>query len=147
MSAKTLVSGLLDKGYTSVSRLSEGHPERWEGVSRLADGIQKSADGSKHLADGTTRGLAKDATQVPSYTTEDRTQRSRAACRGGWTRFRPLSPLSPAYDAVRAVVTGGPGATSGVFALVGWTLLGALFSVVAILRARTVSPAALAAVS
>jgi putative membrane protein len=66
----------------------------------------------------------------------------------GWLdAIRPLSPLSPAYDGVRAVVSGGPGVTGGVFALIAWTLLGALFSVAAILRARTVSPAALAAVS
>lgn len=66
----------------------------------------------------------------------------------GWLdATRPLSPLSPAYDAVRAVVTGGPGVTGSVFALIAWTLLGAVFSVAAILRARTVSPAALAAVS
>ena len=66
----------------------------------------------------------------------------------GWLdAIRPLSPLSPAYDAVREVVSGGPGVTGGVFALIAWTLLGALFSVAAILRARTVSPAALAAVS
>ncbi len=66
----------------------------------------------------------------------------------GWLdAIRPLSPLSPAYDAVRAAVSGGPGITGGVFTLIAWTLLGALFSVAAILRARTVSPAALATVS
>jgi len=66
----------------------------------------------------------------------------------GWLdAIRPLSPLSPAYDAARAVVSGGPGVTGSVFVLIAWTLLGALFSVAAILRARTVSPAALAAVS
>lgn len=66
----------------------------------------------------------------------------------GWLdAIRPLSPLSPAYDAARAVVSGGPGVTGAVFALIAWTLLGALFSVAAILRARTVSPAALVAVS
>ena len=66
----------------------------------------------------------------------------------GWLdAIRPLSPLSPAYDAVRAAISGGPGITAGVFTLIAWTLLGALFSVAAILRARTVSPAALATVS
>lgn len=272
---------------SGVNQVLGGIDQAAPGASQLADGIQKSADGSKQLADGTTQladGLAKGATQVPSYTTEDRTRLSQVvaspisvssldglvqpgaalaallmilalwagafatytvlpavrrrlvlsssptaalvveALRPGlaivlvqallvsavgeafvrlsayrwlqltllllvagvafvavnhalsaWTKgagrvvavaaavvtlataltssapgwldaIRPLSPVSPAYDAVRAVVTGGPGVTSGVFALMAWTMLGALFSVAAILRTRTVSPAALAAV-
>jgi putative membrane protein len=275
--------------YTSgVNQVLDGIEQAAPGASQLADGIQKSADGGSQLADGTKQladGLAKGASQVPSYTTQDRTQlakvvaspisvsgldglvqpgaalaallmalalwvgafatytvlpavrrrlalssRSSAAlvvdalqpglvivllqallvsavgeafvrlppyrwlqltllllvagvafvavnhALSAWTKgagrlvavafavvtvataltssvpgwldaLRPLSPLSPAHDAVRAVVSGGPGVTGGVFALIAWTLLGALFSVAAILRARTVSPAALAAVA
>ncbi len=270
---------------SGVNQVLDGIDQAAPGAAQLADGVQKSADGSSQLADGTKQladGLAKGATQVPSYTTQDRTQLAKVVASpisvssldrlvqpgaalaallmvlalwagafatytvlpavrrrlalsssatatlvvealqpglvivlvqallvsavgeafvrlpafrwlqltllllvagvafvavnhalSAWTKgigrvlavvfavvtlataltssvpgwldaIRPLSPLSPAYDAVRAVVSGGPGVTSGVFALIAWTLLGALFSVAAILRARTVSPAALA---
>lgn len=285
--AQQLASGLgqLSTGGTS---LLSGAQQYVSGVGQLVDGVDQAAPGAAQLADGTKQladGLAKGATQVPSYTTEDRTQLSKVvaspisissldglvkpgaalaallmilalwagafatytvlpavrrrlalsssataalvvdALRPGliivlvqallvsaigqafirlpayrwleltllllvagvafvavnhalsaWAKgagrvvgvavaiitlataltsavpgwldaIRPLSPLSPAYDAVRAVVSGGPGITSGVFTMIAWTLLGALFSVAAILRARTVSPAALATVS
>lgn len=61
--------------------------------------------------------------------------------------IRPLSPLSPAYDAIRAVVSSGTGITGAVFGMIAWVLVGALLSVAAIIRARTVTPAELAAVS
>lgn len=273
---------------SGVGQVLDGIDQAAPGATKLADGVQQSADGSAQLADGTKQladGLAKGATQVPSYTTEDRTQLSKVvaspisvssldelvqpgaalaallmilalwagafatytvlpavrrrlalsssptaalvveALRPGllivvvqallvsavgqafvrlpayrwlsltvllvlagvafvavnhalaaWAKgagrifgiaaavvtaataltsavpgwldvVRPLSPLSPAYDAVRAVVSGGPGVTGPVFLLIAWTLIGAVFTVAAILRARTVSPAALAAVS
>lgn len=281
-----LLSGA-EQYVSGVGQVLDGIDQAAPGATQLADGLQQSADGSKQLADGSKQladGLAKGATQVPSYTTEDRTQLSKVvaspisvstldelvqpgaalaallmilalwagafatytvlpavrkrlalsssptaalvveALRPGlliviaqallvsaigqafvrlpayrwlsltlllvlagvafvavnhaltaWARgagrvfgiaaavvtgatavtsavpgwldaIRPLSPLSPAYDAVRAVVSGGPGVTSPVFILIGWTLLGAIFTVAAILRARTVSPAALAPV-
>ncbi len=281
-----LVSGA-QQYVSGVDQVLGGIDQAAPGATQLADGLQQSADGSKQLADGSKQladGLAKGATQVPSYTTEDRTQLSKVvaspisvsnldelvqpgaalaallmilalwagafatytvlpavrkrlalsssptaalvveALRPGllivlvqallvsaigqafvrlpayrwlsltvvlmlagvafvavnhaltaWAKgagrvvgiaaavvtgatavtsavpgwldaIRPLSPLSPAYDAVRAVVSGGPGVTTPVFLLIGWTLLGAIFTVAAILRARTVSPAALAPV-
>ncbi len=285
--AQQLSSGMAQLSSGGPSLLS-GAQQYVSGVGQLVDGVDQSAPGAAQLADGTKQladGLAKGATQVPSYTTEDRTQLSKVvaspisvssldglvqpgaalaallmvlalwagafatytvlpavrrrlalsssptaalvvdALRPGlaivlvqallvsavgqafvrlpayrwleltvllvlagvafvavnhalsaWAKgagrvvgvavavitvataltstvpgwldaIRPLSPLSPAYDAVRAVVSGGPGITGGVFVLIAWTLLGALFSVAAILRARTVSPAALATVS
>jgi putative membrane protein len=273
---------------SGVGQVLDGIDQAAPGATQLADGLQKSADGSAQLADGTKQladGLAKGASQVPSYSTEDRTQLSKVvaspisvsnldelvqpvaalaallmilalwagafatytvlpavrrrlalsssptvalvveALRPGllivlaqallvsavgqafvrlpayrwlsltvllvlagvafvavnhalaaWAKgagrvfgiaaavvtaataltssvpgwldvVRPLSPLSPAYDAVRAVVSGGPGITGPVFLLIAWTLIGAVFTVAAILRARTVSPAALVAVS
>ena len=282
-----LVSGA-QQYVSGVNKVLDGIDQAAPGASQLADGLKKSADGSAQLSDGTKQladGLATGATQVPSYSTSDRTQLSKVvaspisvssleglvqpgaalaallmilalwagafatytvlpavrrrlalsssataalvveALRPGlaivlvqallvsavgqafvklpayrwleltvllvlagvafvavnhalsaWAKgagrvvgvafavitlataltsavpgwldaIRPLSPLSPAYDAVRAVVSGGPGVTGGVFALIAWTLLGALFSVAAILRARTVSPAALPALS
>jgi putative membrane protein len=273
---------------SGVGQVLDGIDQAAPGATKLADGLKQSADGSAQLADGTKQladGLAKGATQVPSYTTEDRTQLSKVvaspisvsnldelvqpgaalaallmilalwagafatytvlpavrrrlalsssptaalvveALRPGlliviaqallvsavgqafvklpayrwlsltvllvlagvafvavnhalaaWAKgagrifgvaaavvtaataltsavpgwldvVRPLSPLSPAYDAVRAVVSGGPGVTTPVFVLIAWTLIGAVFTVAAIARARTVSPAALATVS
>jgi len=51
-----------------------------------------------------------------------------------------MTPYAPSSAA-------DPGITAGVFTLIAWTLLGAVFSVAAILPARTVSPAALATVA
>ncbi len=273
---------------SGVGQVLDGIDQAAPGATKLADGLKQSADGSAQLADGSKQladGLAKGATQVPSYTTEDRTQLSKVvaspisissldelvqpgaalaallmilalwagafatytvlpavrrrlalsssptaalvveALRPGllivlaqallvsavgqafvrlpayrwlsltvllilagvafvavnhalaaWAKgagrifgiaaavvtaataltsavpgwldvVRPLSPLSPAYDAVRAVVSGGPGVTTPVFTLIAWTLIGAVFTVAAIVRARTVSPAALTAVA
>lgn len=283
----SLVSGA-QQYVSGVGQLLDGVDQSSVGASQLADGLDQSASGATQLADGTKQladGLAQGATQVPSYTTEDRAQLSKvvaspisvsgldglvqpgaalaallmvlalfagalatytvlpavrrrlalsssptaglvvealrpglvivlvqallvsavgqaflhlpayrwlvltvllllvavafvavnhalAAWAGGAGRIagiaaavvtlataltsavpgwldalRPISPVTPAYDAVRAVVSGGPGATGPVFVLIAWTLVGAVLSVAAIVRARTVSPAALVAVA
>lgn len=57
--------------------------------------------------------------------------------------LRVLSPLTPALDAARAVVTSNPTAGS-LFVLMAWTLVGLLGSAIAVNRSRVVSPRALA---
>ncbi len=59
--------------------------------------------------------------------------------------LRGLSPLTPAFDGVRQIVTGGTGTTGSVFLLIGWGAVALVASAGAVLRARTVSPKALLA--
>ncbi|HRA75615.1 MAG TPA: YhgE/Pip domain-containing protein [Propionicimonas sp.] len=53
--------------------------------------------------------------------------------------LRTFSPITPALDGLRALLTGSEGVATNTFVLVGWLLLGLLASAVAVLRARTVS--------
>ncbi len=57
---------------------------------------------------------------------------------GAFDTLRSLSPLSPALDAVRAILTGRPPALMLV-ALAGWLVMGAVAGAVRILKSRTVS--------
>ena len=59
--------------------------------------------------------------------------------------LRPFSPLTPALDAIRAVVTESSGAAVSLFVLVGWLLLALVASAVAVARRRTTSLAAVLA--
>ena len=60
-----------------------------------------------------------------------------AAAPGVLTALRPFSPLTPALDAVRAVITESSGAAASTWLVVGWLLLGLLASAIAITRRRT----------
>jgi putative membrane protein len=53
--------------------------------------------------------------------------------------LRAFSPITPALDGLRALLTGSEGVATNTFVLVGWLLLGLLASAVAVLRARTTS--------
>ncbi len=59
------------------------------------------------------------------------------AAPGIFAALRPFSPLSPALDAVRAIVTESSGAATSTLTLVGWLLLALVASAVAIVRKRT----------
>jgi putative membrane protein len=65
---------------------------------------------------------------------------------GVLTALRAFSPLTPALDAVRAIITESGGAATTTFTLIGWLLIGLLASSVGILRRRTTSLAAVLAV-
>ncbi|MCC6495596.1 MAG: YhgE/Pip family protein [Propionibacteriaceae bacterium] len=56
---------------------------------------------------------------------------------GVFAALRPFSPLTPALDAVRAIVTESAGATTSTLTLVGWLLLALLASSIAVARRRT----------
>lgn len=58
---------------------------------------------------------------------------------------RHLSPLSPALDGVRALMTGGSALTGSILALLGWAALGVGGTLAAVVRARQVRPADLLA--
>lgn len=57
--------------------------------------------------------------------------------------IRPFLPLSPALDAVRALLTDGTGLTDQVFAVVAWLLVAICASVLAVIRRRSVKSATL----
>lgn len=52
---------------------------------------------------------------------------------------RPFSPVTPALDGLRAILTDSPGAAGSAFALVGWGLAALAASAAAVLRKRTVT--------
>ncbi|HMQ36889.1 MAG TPA: YhgE/Pip family protein [Micropruina sp.] len=52
--------------------------------------------------------------------------------------MRPVSPVSPALDGLRAIITGAPGASAAVFTLLGWAVVAFGASALAVLRRRTV---------
>lgn len=68
------------------------------------------------------------------------------AAPGALIALRAFSPLTPALDAVRAVVTESDGAASSTFVVIGWLLIGLLASAVGIARQRTTTLAAVVAV-
>ena len=53
--------------------------------------------------------------------------------------LRPLSPLTPALDGLRAILTDTSGAAPAVFALLGWAVLALAASALAVLRRRTIN--------
>ena len=60
---------------------------------------------------------------------------------------RSVSPVSPALDGVRAIVTDANGASAAVFTLLGWAVIALGASAAAVLRRRTVRLAELSALS
>ena len=64
---------------------------------------------------------------------------------GVFAALRPFSPLTPALDAVRAIVTESSGAVTSTLTLVGWLLLALLASSIAVARRRTTTLAAVLA--
>ncbi len=52
--------------------------------------------------------------------------------------IRPFSPVTPALDGIRAILTDSPGAAASAYGLVGWLLAGLAASAAAVIRARTV---------
>ena len=59
--------------------------------------------------------------------------------------LRPFSPLTPALDAIRAVITESSGAAASTLTLVGWLLVALIASAVAVARRRTTTLAAVLA--
>jgi len=64
---------------------------------------------------------------------------------GVFAALRPFSPLTPALDAVRAIVTESSGAVTSTLTLVGWLLMGLLASSIAVARRRTTTLSAVLA--
>ena len=59
--------------------------------------------------------------------------------------LRAFSPISPALDAIRAVMTESPGAVTSTYVLLGWFISGLAASAIAVVRRRTTTLAELAA--
>jgi putative membrane protein len=59
--------------------------------------------------------------------------------------LRPFSPLTPALDAIRAVLTGSSGAPIATLTLAGWLVIALGASAVAVARRRTTTLAAVLA--
>ncbi len=62
---------------------------------------------------------------------------------GVFATVRAISPMAPALDAMRSLITGSSGTAVSVFQLVFWLLLGLAASAVAIIRRRTTTIAEL----
>ncbi len=54
----------------------------------------------------------------------------------------PFLPTTPALDGLRAIVSGGSGAGNAAALLVGWSIIGAAASVLAVARRRMIAPLA-----
>ena len=67
------------------------------------------------------------------------------AAPGVFAALRPFSPLTPALDAIRAIVTESGGAAASTLTLVGWLLVALLASSIAVARRRTTTLAAILA--
>jgi putative membrane protein len=59
--------------------------------------------------------------------------------------LRPFSPLTPALDAIRAILTDSSGAVTSTLTLVGWLLLALTASSVAVARRRSTTLSAVMA--
>ena len=60
-----------------------------------------------------------------------------AAAPGIFDALRPFSPLTPALDGIRAIITDSSAATTSALALVGWLLVAGAASAIAVVRQRT----------
>jgi putative membrane protein len=69
-----------------------------------------------------------------------------AAAPGTLNSLRAFSPLSPALDALRAVITDSGGAPTALLTVIGWLLIGLLASSIGIVRHRTTNLASVVAV-
>ncbi|MGY4719116.1 YhgE/Pip family protein [Naumannella huperziae] len=65
-----------------------------------------------------------------------------SAVPGWFAALLPLSPLTPALNGVRAVITGGPGVSDGVIGCLLWLVLALAAGVLAIARRRMADPRA-----
>lgn len=70
-----------------------------------------------------------------------------SAVPGVFDTLRPLSPVSPALDGLRALMTDSTGAPAAIFTLLGWAVIALGASAAAVLRRRTVRLAELSALS
>lgn len=61
-----------------------------------------------------------------------------SAVPGVFDTLRPISPLTPALDGLRAILTDASGAPAAVFALAGWAVVALGASAAAVIRRRTV---------
>jgi putative membrane protein len=70
-----------------------------------------------------------------------------SAVPGVFDTLRPLSPVSPALDGLRALMTDSTGAPAAIFTLLGWAVVALAASAAAVLRRRTVRLSELSALS
>ncbi|MFT3859966.1 YhgE/Pip domain-containing protein [Micropruina sp.] len=70
-----------------------------------------------------------------------------SAVPGVFDTLRPVSPVSPALDGLRAIITDATGAAPAVFTLLGWAVVALGVSTAAVLRRRSVRLAELSALA